>query len=242
MELPSYVINAVSPIKSHGNCFWASSYLSAMAGRMYLGVCTVLMAIAVVKAASGESASVVVGLAKCADSTRKNMKNEAAFKGLQVAIKCKNNNGEYESKAVGEVQSSGTFSVPLAADLHSSDCFAQLHSTGNVPCPGQEPSKIVAMSGGTFVAIPGKTLYPSAECASATICGFKKDFFDHFHKIPVPEHQPAPEYHPVPEHKPAPEYHPPTPEYHPPTPEYHSPTPVYGHPTPTPIYHPPVQH
>ena len=46
-----------------------------------LGVCAMLMAIAVANAASGEVASVVVGLAKCADCTRKNMKAEAAFKG-----------------------------------------------------------------------------------------------------------------------------------------------------------------
>jgi len=40
-----------------------------------------LMAIAVANAASGEVASLVVGQAKCADCTRKNMKAEAAFKG-----------------------------------------------------------------------------------------------------------------------------------------------------------------
>jgi hypothetical protein len=39
------------------------------------------MAIAVASAASDGAASVVVGLAKCADCTRKNMKAEAAFKG-----------------------------------------------------------------------------------------------------------------------------------------------------------------
>jgi len=215
-----------------------------MAGRMLLGVCAVMMAIAVANAAEGQVALVVVGLARCADCTRKNMKAETAFKGLQVAIKCKNSNGEYETRAISELQSSGTFSVPLAADLHGADCHAQLHSAANAPCPGQEPSKIAPMSGGTFVAIPGKTHYPSAECASAFLCyPIKKHFLDHFHKKPVPEYhpmpedKPAPEYHPVPEHKPAPEYHP-TPKYHPPTPEYHPPTPEY-HP-PTPGYHSPT--
>jgi len=149
-----------------------------------------------------------------------------------VAIKCKNTNGEYESKARSELQSNGAFSVPLATDLHGADCHAQLHSATNVPCPGQEPSIIAPMSGGTFVAIRGKTHYPSAECASAFLCSpIKKHFLDHFHKAPVPEHKP----------KPVPEYHP-TPEYHPPTPEYHPPTPVYGQPKPTPIYHPPAEH
>ncbi|CAL4916107.1 unnamed protein product [Urochloa decumbens] len=215
-----------------------------MTGRVLLGVCAVLMAATVASAAEGQVASVVVGLARCADCTRKNMKAETAFKDLQVAIKCKNTNGEYETKAVTELQSSGAFSVPLGADLHGADCHAQLHNAANAPCPGQEPSRIAPMSGGTFVAIPGKTHYhPSAECASAFLCApIKKHFLDHFHKKkPVPVPVPVPEYHPVPEHKPAPEYRP-TPEYHPPTPEYHPPTPVYGHPEPTPIYHPPAQH
>ncbi|TVU31316.1 hypothetical protein EJB05_22998 [Eragrostis curvula] len=175
-----------------------------MASRILLGVCAVLMAVALVNVASGEPASVVLGLAKCADCTRKNMKAEAAFKGLQVAIKCKNKNGEYESKAFGKLDGSGAFSVPLSTDLHGADCHAQLHSASGKPCPGQEPSTLVPQSEGTFIAI------------------------DHFHKKPVPEYNPVPEYHPVPEHKPEPEYHPPTPEYHPPTPTYGgSPTPIY---------------
>jgi len=169
-------------------------------------------------------ASMVVGLAKCADCTRKNMKAEAVFKGLQVAIKCKNVNGEYESMAVGSLDSSGAFSVPLTTDLHSAKCHAQLHSAAGKPCPGQEPSTIVPQSEGTFVAVPGKTHYPSTECALATICGpIKKHIIDHFHKKSVPP-------------KPNPE---PTPEYHPPTPDYHHPMPTYGG-SPTPIYHPPA--
>ncbi|XP_062205211.1 proline-rich protein 4-like [Phragmites australis] len=119
-----------------------------MAGRMLIGVCAMLMVIAVANAGGG---AVVVGLARCADCTRKNMKAEAAFMGLQVAIKCKNNNGEYESKAIGELQSSGAFSVPIAAELPGADCHAQLHSAAGTPCPGQQPSKIVPQSEGTFV-------------------------------------------------------------------------------------------
>ncbi|WVZ58092.1 hypothetical protein U9M48_008398 [Paspalum notatum var. saurae] len=180
-----------------------------MAGRMLLGVCAVLMAISVTNAAdsSQQVTSVVVGLARCDDCARKNIKAEAAFKGLQVAIKCKTTDGgEYETKAVGELQGSGAFSVRLALDLHGADCHAQLHSAAtNAPCPGQEPSRIAPMSGGTFVAVPGKMhSYPSPECASAFLCSpIKKHFLDHFHTKPVPES------HPVPEHKPtAPEYHP----------------------------------
>ncbi|KAG8088119.1 hypothetical protein GUJ93_ZPchr0010g10014 [Zizania palustris] len=190
-------------------------------------------------AAHGEAASVVVGLAKCADCTRKNMKAEAAFKGLKVTIKCNNGNGEYESKAAGELDGAGVFRVPLAADLHGADCVAQLHNAANSPCPGQEPSKIVPLSEGTFVAVAGKTHFPSTECASATICGpIQKHFFDHFHKKPVPHSQP----HPQPQPHPTPEYHHPEqphPEPHP-APEYHQPTPTpsYGSP---PIYHPPAK-
>ncbi|RLN19152.1 uncharacterized protein C2845_PM02G16970 [Panicum miliaceum] len=195
---------------------------------LLLGVCAALMVIAV---ATGSAASVVVGLAKCADCTRKNLKAEAAFRGLQVAIKCKNSKGDYESKAVGELDDSGAFNVPLTTDLHGADCLAQLHSAAGTPCPGQEPSRIVPQSESHFVVVPGKTNNPSAECASVTICGpIKKHFLDHFHKKPVPPK-------PKPERKPEPK---PQPEYHPPTPTYGSPTPTYG--SPTPIYHPPARH
>jgi hypothetical protein len=52
-----------------------------MAARVLLGFCAALVAIAVAGAAEGQVASVVVGLARCADCTRKNMKAETAFKG-----------------------------------------------------------------------------------------------------------------------------------------------------------------
>ena len=52
--------------------------MAATLGGLLPGVCAVLMVIAVASAAS----IVVIGLAKCADCTRKNMKAEAAFKGI----------------------------------------------------------------------------------------------------------------------------------------------------------------
>lgn len=187
---------------------------AAPRGVFFGAVCAIFMAIAVANVQDGEAASVVVGLAKCADCTRKNMKPEEAFKGLQVAIKCMNGNGEYESKAVGDLDSSGAFSIPLAADLHSGDCFAQLHSAASTPCPGQEPSKIVPLSTdndaeNTFVAVAGKMHHTSAECTSAFLCDHPivKHFFDYFHKKPVP---PKPEPKPVPKPNPKPE---PSPEY-----------------------------
>lgn len=221
-----------------------------------IGVCAVL----IMAIANAEAASVVVGLAKCADCTRKNMKAEAAFKGLKVAVKCKNAAGEYETKTVGDVDKSGAFSLPLGAELLHEDgelkqeCFAQLHSAPGHPCPGQEPSQIVrpsstdAVDKKTFVAVAGKMHYSSKECASAFLCDpfHKKHLFHkkpvvipHFHKKPIV----IPHFHKKPKPMPVPEYKPPTPVpvyTHPtPVPEYKPPTtPVYTHPTP--IYHPPA--
>jgi hypothetical protein len=182
-----------------------------------------------------------------------------------VAVKCKNADGIFETKALGEVDKSGAFSVPLAADLLRADgelkqdCFAQLHNAANQPCPGQEPSWIVRPSSDgdddkkkTFVAVAGKMHYSSKECASAFLCDhFHKKHKHLFHKKPVMiPHIPKkpiviPHFHnkPVPEHKPptpVPVYHAPVPEYNPPTPVpvYHSPVREYSHPTP--IYHPPA--
>jgi hypothetical protein len=196
--------------------------------------------------------------------------------GLQVAVKCRNSKGEYESTAVGPLDKSGAFSVPLAADLVADDgelrreCFAQLHSASSEPCPGQEPSKIVAAStdhGGsdkTFVALGGEVHRSSPECASAFLCyPFLHHKHHHVgtHKPVVIPHEPdhghgdghdghslPPVTKPpvdMPEHKPpvpVPEHSAPpsTPAYTPPS----TPVPVPDQKppsTPTPIYHPPAQ-
>ncbi|KAJ1295866.1 hypothetical protein BS78_01G255600 [Paspalum vaginatum] len=228
--------------------------MGALPRGLLAGICAILLAAVLAHAAVLETtASMVVGLAKCADCTRKNMKAEAAFNGLQVAVKCKNADGVFETKAHGEVDKSGAFSVPLAADLLredgelKQDCFAQLYSASNQPCPGQEPSWIVRPTGGddgkrTFVAVAGKMHYSSKDCASAFLCDpFHKKHMLHFHKKPIV----IPHMHkkPVPEHKPptpVPVYHSPVPEHKPPTPVpvYHSPVPEYKPPTPVPVYHP----
>ncbi|XP_062205324.1 proline-rich protein 4-like [Phragmites australis] len=229
--------------------------MGALSRGLLVGVCAVLLAAVFADAAAGEAASMVVGLAKCADCTRKNMKAEAVFKGLQVAVKCKDAHGVFETKAVGKVDKSGTFSVPLAADLLredgelKQDCFAQLHSTANQPCPGQEPSWIVQPSSDndkkkTFIAVAGKMHYSSKECASAFLCdpSHKKHLF-HKKPIVIPHIPKKPIVIPHIPKKPVPEYKPPThvPVYHPtPMPTYKPPTPEYSHPTPTPIYHPPA--
>ncbi|XP_037445667.1 proline-rich protein 4-like isoform X2 [Triticum dicoccoides] len=232
-------------------------------GLLVLGVCAVL--VAAVLADASPASSMVVGLAKCADCTRKNMKAEAAFTGLQVAVKCKNAHGEYETKAVGAMDKSGAFGVPLGADLLredrelKQDCFAQLHSAPDHPCPGQEPSMIVRQSANGaekngFVAVPGEVHYSSQECASAFLCHFfhKKHLFHkkpalvvphlnkkaivipHIHKKPIviPHIHKKPIVIPHFHKKLAPV---PVPEYKPPTP-----TPVYTHPKPVPEYKPPT--
>ncbi|XP_006662183.1 uncharacterized protein LOC102705565 [Oryza brachyantha] len=200
--------------------------MAAAAGRV-----VALLAVLVAAAVHGEAApSVVVGLAKCAACTRKNMKAEDAFKSLRVAIKCRNGaGGEYETRAAGGLDGAGAFSVPLAGDLRGADCVAQLHSAAtDAPCPGQEPSRVMPLSEGTFVAVAGKTHHASPECASATICEpIKKHFLDHFHhKAPAAPAivKPAPKPHPDPH---------PEPQPHP------TPTPTYGS-TPSP-YHPPAK-
>jgi hypothetical protein len=62
--------------------------MAAALGGLLPGVCAVLMVIAVASAASSETSSLVVGLAKCADCTRKNLKAEAAFKGICTRSTC----------------------------------------------------------------------------------------------------------------------------------------------------------
>uniref|UniRef100_A0ACD5X4L0 Uncharacterized protein n=1 Tax=Avena sativa TaxID=4498 RepID=A0ACD5X4L0_AVESA len=217
------------------------------------GVCAIALAIGVVNAVHGETAAVVVGLARCADCTRKNMNAEAAFRGLQVAVKCKNGKGEYECKAMGQVDKSGAFTVPLAADevgedgQLKQDCFAQLHSASSVPCPGQEPSKIVAAPPShdgkmTFVALAGNVHQPSTECASAYLC----------HPSPKPVIVPPPKHkhdHPhLPGIKPPKHDHALPPGVKPIPPKHdhdhdhdHALPPVAEPPKPAPIYGPPAE-
>ncbi|EEE50577.1 hypothetical protein OsJ_30727 [Oryza sativa Japonica Group] len=192
--------------------------MGALPRALVLGVCAAVLLVNVLAvAADGDAAaaaSMVVGLAKCADCTRKNMKAEAVFKGVRVAIKCKNSNGEYETKATGEVGKSGAEPV-----VGSSNAAADKKKT--------------------FVAVAGDTHFPSSECASAFLCDpfHKKDFFFHYKNpsppAPAAYHKPPPSYtHPAP------------PVYSYPTPAYSHPTPVYKQPLPTPsppIYHPPAE-
>lgn len=58
--------------------------MGALPRGLLAGIFAVLLAAAVAHAAEHETASMVVGLAKCADCTRKNMKAEAAFNGALI--------------------------------------------------------------------------------------------------------------------------------------------------------------
>ncbi|KAF0929062.1 hypothetical protein E2562_015177 [Oryza meyeriana var. granulata] len=119
-------------------------------------VCAAVMAVAA--AADGDSAAVVVGQAKCGDCTRKNMKAEDAFKGLQVAI-----------------------NADCFAQLHSAasstPCPGQEPSK-IVPLSTKNVNDVDGGKANSFVAVAGKMHYSSsAECTSAFLC-------DYFHKHP----------------------------------------------------------
>ncbi|KAK1262390.1 hypothetical protein QJS04_geneDACA001138 [Acorus gramineus] len=218
-------------------------------------------------AASDRAVVSVVGMGECADCVKK---NADAFRGLRVAVKCKNNKEEYKTTAVAVLTENGKFSVDLpTSELIDTEggglkteCFAELRSASNKPCPssnGLESSKIVLKSKEKHQHVygtMGKLVFSKDTCAAAFLwkCPpypWHKPFpkltlpplhhYSPMHKPPIPEYKP-----PTPEYKPpTPEYKPPTPEYKPPTPEYKPPTPEYKPPTPeykppTPEYKPPT--
>jgi len=144
---------------------------------------------------------------------------------LQVAIKCKSGADEtYETKALGPLDDTGVFRIPLAAEIlrddgsMDRDCFAQLHSSLGTPCVGQAPPRIAPttsqLDGGDssttyLAAATDDTVFAPVACA----CGKKKK---HYMFGPPPPPRPTP-----------------TPTPNPPT------TLTYGPPTPTPT---PVRH
>jgi hypothetical protein len=138
--------------------------------------------------------------------------------GLQVAIKCRSGAGEaYETQALGHLDDTGAFSVPLAAGLQREDgeldrdCFAQLHSAPDTPCAGMAPPKIGPSSqgGATYLSVADGSVFSPVAC----LCKKKKK---HFMMGPPP---------PPPQPRPEPSYGPPTPTPTPPTPSYGPPMP-----------------
>ncbi|KAM0858709.1 hypothetical protein ACQ4PT_047666 [Festuca glaucescens] len=181
------------------------------------GALVVLLAVVSFGAAEAAPA-VVVGSVKCLDCSPDDVNAEDAFKGLQVAIKCRSGAGEaYETQALGHLDDTGAFSVPLAAGLQREDgeldrdCFAQLHSAPNTPCAGLAPPRIGPSSqgGATYLSVADGTVFSPVAC----LCKKKKK---HFMMGPPP---------PPPQPRPEPSYGPPTPTPTPPTPSYGPPTP-----------------
>ncbi|KAK1297460.1 hypothetical protein QJS10_CPB15g00497 [Acorus calamus] len=214
-------------------------------------------------AASDRAVVSVVGMGECADCVKKNVN---AFRGLRVAVKCKNNKEEYKTTAVAVLTDNGKFSVDLPTNELidteegglKTECFAELRSASNKPCPsssGLESSKIVLKSKEKHQHVygtMGKLVFSKDTCAAAfswkcppypwhkpipKLTLPPLHHYEPFHKPPTPEYKP-----PTPEYKPpTPEYKPPTPEYKPPTPEYKPPTPEYKpeYKPPVPMYKPP---
>lgn len=182
------------------------------------GAFVVLLAVASFGAADAAAPAVVVGSVKCLDCSPADINAEDAFKGLQVAIKCKSGTGEtYETQALGHLDDTGAFSVPLAAGLlrddgeMDRDCFAQLHSAPDTPCAGLAPPKIGpnTQGGATYLSVADGTVFSPVAC----MCKKKKK---HFMMGPPP---------PPPQPRPQPSYGPPTPTPTPPTPTYGPPMP-----------------
>nr|CAD1844104.1 unnamed protein product [Ananas comosus var. bracteatus] len=248
-------------------CLCLSGGVSRMGTRLLLSsvlfvLCAVRFAAEFVGAET--PAAVVVGSAVCSDCATKKIEHERAFNGLHAAVKCKAATGLYETKAMGELDNTGSFNIPLPADADADaddlnhDCFVELHSTASpeatTPCPAK-PSKLIPAAkanGGerVFTAASGPLSFASATCASAT---FK---FDPFHKdlpwhhkfdFPPKSHYFPPKSHyfppvykkPLPSPTPVPTYKPPAPVYKPPVPVYKPPVPVYK--PPTPVYKPPFR-
>ncbi|WOL05925.1 hypothetical protein Cni_G14656 [Canna indica] len=224
-----------------------------------LGLCAVLLLMTCTfsntTAAETETFATVVGTTECLDCEHKSIKNESAVKGLRVVIKCKVSSEKYETKAASELDSKGDFNVKLLSELLQvqdngelkHECFAQLHSSPNAPCPGKNSglnpnSKLILKSREkgrhTFVIAAGKLSFSSATCVSANFWPPYSDPWRKFPKYPLPPfkflHK---RYYPRPIYSP-PVYTPPT--YKPPSSggSHHKPSaPVYK--PPTPAYKPP---
>lgn len=138
--------------------------------------------------------------------------------GLHVAVKCKSNIGEYETKATGGLDRNGIYNFELPSDLIGekgelkNECFAQLHnSETNAPCPqnNKEPaeaSKLIMQfkkNGAHFLSPSSKLPYTAGTCTSKFywlhhkkhFFGpiYKKHYYGHIYKKPLlPPVKPCP--------------------------------------------------
>ncbi|KAK1297461.1 hypothetical protein QJS10_CPB15g00496 [Acorus calamus] len=117
---------------------------------------SVLLALSSLTAAASDRAAVTVaGVGKCTDCAKKDVMRGNAFRGLRVAVICKNTKGKYKTSAVAALTNNGEFSVELPSEFLGNDnrggglkeeCFAELRSASRKPCPssnGIQSSKIV---------------------------------------------------------------------------------------------------
>ncbi|CAA6655929.1 unnamed protein product [Spirodela intermedia] len=140
----------------------------------------------------------VTGAGECSDCASKNIDGAVAFNGLNVAVYCMGEKGQFHIKGVGELDKEGKFSVRLPSEIVKEEgglkkeCFAQLHGgSKNTPCPsaggGFDVAKLVPKSveGGkhTFVTA-GKLSFSSETCASTFFFWGDHPWFKPINKFP----------------------------------------------------------
>ncbi|KAK1262389.1 hypothetical protein QJS04_geneDACA001139 [Acorus gramineus] len=153
--------------------------------RALMAFFSALLALSSLAAAASDRAAVTVaGVGKCTDCAKKDVMGGNAFRGLRVAVICKNTKGKYKTSAVAALTNNGEFSVELPSELLGNDnggglkeeCFAELRSASRKPCPssnGVESSKIVRKySEGkqpqhVLFGTAGQLVFSKDTCASA---------------------------------------------------------------------------
>ncbi|XP_062082249.1 proline-rich protein 4-like [Humulus lupulus] len=139
----------------------------------------------------------VVGNGECADCAQHSFDTKLAYSGLRVTIDCKTPGRQFKTRGSGELDEEGKFKVSLPNEILNKEgklneeCYAQLHSSSDGPCPahdGLESSKILSQTikattndnnndhdKHTFGLAKGKLKFSPITCASAF-------FWHHFHK------------------------------------------------------------
>ncbi|XP_019054681.1 PREDICTED: proline-rich protein 4-like isoform X3 [Nelumbo nucifera] len=204
---------------------------------------TVLLLVRFCYYCTADNSFQVLGVGECVDCKKNNIKSSHAFSGLRVAIECKDANGQLKTRGAGELDKQGKFTVKIPREIVKDDgelkeeCFAQLHSASNAPCPthnGLESSKIILQSnkenGKHKFGPAGKLAFSPITCTSAFL-------WPHFNYPPLPKLLPFPTTHPWfnhPWYKPLPKMHFPPLVFPPLPPKYFHP-PIYKKPFPPPV-------
>ncbi|GAB2267940.1 hypothetical protein Dimus_002916 [Dionaea muscipula] len=182
--------------------------LLALCRRTLLGLIVGLLLIASSSICHGGSV-VVTGTGECADCQLNNIKSTKAFNGLRVMIDCKLANGEIQTRGTGELDMQGKFRVDLPEEIVEDgelkeECYAQLHSAYNSPCPtvdhdhgiesSSSNSKIIFVTksedGKHAFATAGQIKFSSESCASASLWPLFKypPPLPKFPVVPFPKH------------------------------------------------------